>query len=450
MTEGSIPPEVPDATTDASAVAAPDTLGHRLWRMRTERHLTQHQLAGTQYTAAYVSSIETGRRQPSEAAIRYFADKLGVDADELRLGLPPNLPVTLELRLADARHAASIGELAGAEKEFNEVRRLAGAHGLAALEARAVVGIARIAMRTDVAAASRLADQADQLLADAPLNARVPVVMVKAECQRLSSDIRYGIYLVETTLDELERTGLADPDALVEMNGWLVQGYLDLGSRDRAAVAARTALALAVHAQDPFRLAKMHMLVARSLMAQRDGAGAERSLAKAHELFTQLDLRNDIGRCHWAMGYYHARQDKPADAERELRQALAVMDETADQLGWAGVVSELGDVLRKLGNRAEARELLGEAHRRLTQAQATSWGSEIDRCLGELDIDDGDLVGAEGHFRAAVAVAARSEQYSAVALAARLLGDTLSAMDRPDEARAAYREALVTLESALP
>ncbi|MEP6468204.1 MAG: hypothetical protein ABJC24_00375 [Chloroflexota bacterium] len=45
--------------------------------------MLQRELAGDQYTTAYVSAIEKGIAQPTIAAMTYFAERLGIDASDL-------------------------------------------------------------------------------------------------------------------------------------------------------------------------------------------------------------------------------------------------------------------------------------------------------------------------------------------------------------------------------
>lgn len=58
-------------------------LGKRLREVRTRMGMTQAEVAGDRYTHAYVSTIEAGRREPSNEALNYFAEQLGVGVEEL-------------------------------------------------------------------------------------------------------------------------------------------------------------------------------------------------------------------------------------------------------------------------------------------------------------------------------------------------------------------------------
>jgi transcriptional regulator with XRE-family HTH domain len=58
-------------------------LGRRLRDLRLAAGLTQAELAGDKFSHAYVSVLEAGRREPSRAALEYFAARLGVPVEKL-------------------------------------------------------------------------------------------------------------------------------------------------------------------------------------------------------------------------------------------------------------------------------------------------------------------------------------------------------------------------------
>src|SRR5215212_10130852 len=76
---------------DGRAARAEGTaeIGRRVLRLRTERGFTQRQLAEPAYTAAYVSTLESGKARPSEGALRHLAERLGVTYEELATGRSP-------------------------------------------------------------------------------------------------------------------------------------------------------------------------------------------------------------------------------------------------------------------------------------------------------------------------------------------------------------------------
>lgn len=63
-----------------------ETIAVRLRRLRVERGWSQRRLARAGYTAAYISRLESGERQPSVHVIRRLATELGVDPYYLETG----------------------------------------------------------------------------------------------------------------------------------------------------------------------------------------------------------------------------------------------------------------------------------------------------------------------------------------------------------------------------
>jgi transcriptional regulator with XRE-family HTH domain len=210
--------EVEGASDEGVAV-----VGTRLRRLRQARGLTQRQVGEPRYTHAYVSTVEAGRRRPSREALEHFASKLGVDADELITGRPPGLETTLRMRLHEAHVAISDGRFEGTERELQHIRRDARRHSLSGIEAKTeeLRGLwLQRSGRPDEALVRY--QRAEELLRDEPPAARVDAVDGKATCFSALGDVRYAIFLLESLLDEIERSGLSDPDAIARIHASLV------------------------------------------------------------------------------------------------------------------------------------------------------------------------------------------------------------------------------------
>lgn len=82
---------------------AEETLGQRIRRLRQERGLTLQQVAGEDFSRAFLHQVETGRSQPSTRVLRMIADRLGAPIDYLVDG---------SARLLDQEVAVERGRLA--------------------------------------------------------------------------------------------------------------------------------------------------------------------------------------------------------------------------------------------------------------------------------------------------------------------------------------------------
>ncbi|AZM57208.1 transcriptional regulator [Streptomyces sp. WAC 01529] len=434
----------------------PAEIGRRVQRLRGERGLTQRQLAEPAYTPAYVSTLESGKVRPSEAALRHLADRLGVSYEELATGRPAELAAELRLRLTDARRALATGAPEDAAALFRALHEEAVAHALAEEQAAALLGLGDCLLESGELTGARDCFAAvERLLADEPLPRRVPAIRGRATAHLLTGELRYACYLLESTLDELDAAGLHDPDALLLLYTASIAPYMDMGAHARAAHAAELALALAPRVSDPALVAGMHRGVARTLIAEGRIAEADASLAKAQELYRQLHIRTELAHCHWMRGYVHAQDGDLEQAESELRTARSILASKRAALFTEQVEVELADVLRRRGRAAEAEALLrplltngdetGDAGRGpgvLGAGRGAVHAGGAHRLLGLIAEERGDTEGAEEHYCAALSLLERSSAAGDLADLCRLLGDLLRRTGRVEAAMDAYRTGL--------
>lgn len=421
----------------------PEVVGRRVQRMRVERKLTQRQLAEPTYTPAYVSTLEAGRVRPSDEALRHIAGRLGVDFEELATGRPARLVTDLRLRLTEAQRALATGEAEEATRQYTALLAEAEEHGLAAEEATALLGLGECGIDAgDLDTARRCFERAERRLADAPLPARVPALRGRAVAHYLAGELRYAVYLLESTLDELNRGGLHDPDALLLLYASVIGPYMDMGAAARAAQAAEFALALAPRVGDPALVARMHRSVARTLLAEGRLAEADASLAKAAELYRQLQLRTELANCHWMRGYVYAQNGELERAEEELRQAQAMHSAQRAALYSSQVTVELADVLHRRGRSQEAAALLHGVLGDLSSERGAVHSAGAHRLLGIIAEDARDTEAAEEHYVRALSLLERAGAAGDLADLCRMLGDLLRRTGRVEAALDAYRTGL--------
>ncbi|MFC0600114.1 helix-turn-helix domain-containing protein [Streptomyces palmae] len=476
----------------------PEEIGRRVLRLRTQLGLTQRQLAEPAYTAAYVSTLEAGRVRPSEAALRHLAARLGTSYEELATGRSPQEATRLRARLTDARETLATGSAEDAAALFRELLTEAERLALPAERTEALLGLGDCALETgELTEARDRFEAAEALLADEPLPRRVPAIRGRAVAHLLAGELRYSCYLLERTIDELNASGLHDPDALLLLYTAVIGPYMDMGAHARAVHAAGIALALAPRVDDPALVAGMHRGVARTLIAEGRTAEADASLAKAQELYGQLRIRTDLAHCHWMRGYVCAQDGDLERAERELRTARTMLASKRAMLFTVQVEVELADVLRRRGRTTEAEALLrplltppamtpvaapadgkptavdgvpvaagapgaggdpapngvpaGGVPRagggaplsgRLSAERGAVHAGGAHRLLGLIAEERGDVEVAEEHYCAALSLLERTGAAGDLADLCRLLGDLLRREGRVEAALDAYRTGL--------
>ncbi|MGQ4384702.1 helix-turn-helix domain-containing protein [Streptomyces sp. SAS_270] len=421
----------------------PEVIGRRVQQLRTERGLTQKQLAEPAYTPAYISTVEAGRVRASEPALRHIAERLGVAYEELATGRPAHLATDLRLRLTDAQRTLATGEAEVAAEQYAALLAEADEHGLCAEQAAALLGLGECALETgDLETARQRFEESEQRLGDAPLPVRVPALRGRAVSHYLAGELRYSCYLFESTLDELNRTGLHDPDALLLLYTGVIAPYMDMGAHARAAQAAEFALALAPKAGDPALVARMHRSVARTMIAEGRIAEADISLAKAADLYRQLQLSTELANCHWMRGYLYAQNGELERAEGELRQAQAMHSARRAALYSSQVAVELADVLHRRDKSDEAAALLHDVLGDLSSERGAVHSAAAHRLLGIIAEDTRDTETAEEHYVRALSLLERAGAAGDLADLCRLLGDLLRRTGRVEAALDAYRTGL--------
>ncbi|MFI5828915.1 tetratricopeptide repeat protein [Streptomyces sp. NPDC051578] len=420
----------------------PDEIGRRVQRLRAERALTQRQLAEPVYTAAYISTLESGRVRPSEAALRFLADRLGTSYEELATGRPAHLATELRLALTDAQRALATGAADEAAVLFRRLLTDAEQLDLSPERAEALLGLGDCCLESgELADAISHFEEAERLLTHEPLPRRARAVRGRAVAHLLAGELRYACYLLESAIDELNASGLGDPDALVLLYAAAIGPYMDMGAHARAAHAAELALGLAAQVQDPALVAGMHRQVARTFLAEGRMADADASLAKAQAVYRQLRLRTDLAHCHWMRGYVQAQRGELEAAEAELRTARDMLAAKRAALYTAQVEVELADVLRRLGRHDEATGLLS-ALLELGEHHGAVHAGGAHRLLGLIAEERGDAEAAEEHYVRALALLERSGASGDLADLCRLLGDLLRRCGRTEAALDAYRTGL--------
>jgi transcriptional regulator with XRE-family HTH domain len=101
-----------------------ETLGQRIRKVRQARGMTLAQVAGGEFSRAFLNQVEMGRSQPSTRVLRVIATRLGTPIDYL-VGGSSRLE-DLERAVESARLALERGEVEKAKSILEEVRQAEG------------------------------------------------------------------------------------------------------------------------------------------------------------------------------------------------------------------------------------------------------------------------------------------------------------------------------------
>ena len=194
------------------------------------------------------------------------------------------------------------------------------------------------------------------------------------------------------------------------------------------------------------RRALVHYGIASVLDERRDFEQATTHLERVLENLDEEGKRTPL------YGYalkMLAREQGDVDAAAEyLRRALELFTAVDDVPQQAATLGEMGRLQIKRGGLDEAAATLSRATALLeAQYSSSTILGDLYASTADLDLRRGDLPAAEGHYRAALDLAALLSPGSAQeAVAANGLGDVLRQRGRAQDALALYRRAVEALE----
>ena len=377
-------------------------LAARLRDLRLQAGLTKTALARPRYTVSYVSQIEAGRRTPSRDALAFFARQLGVSPEYLTTGIPEGIEDQLRYRLEEARTELRQGHGKEAERVAGDVAARA-----AEYEISAVVTEGRLLMADALVHQGRLPlaiDAYEELLgseaSDLSDRDTARTVVGLARAYRMVGDLNYAAQVVESFLERSGR-GPLDPTLAAELQSVLVSIYFERGDIVRAERAAERALAAVASSGSLELRAKTYWTASRVLAERKRWKEALEFATRARHLMEELGDRESVARLHTAYAFICLEADPP-----KVQEAGGHLDRAEAFLAGEAASAELAYILEERGRIALLLDRLDEAldwaERAL--AEASPDGLETARCLF-------------------------------------LKGRALSGLERPVEARAAFRDA---------
>ena len=322
-------------------------IGARIRAARRRAGLTQQALAGSRYTKAYISALETGVAKPSMAALNYLAERLGMPASAFVSDSETVWSrLDADLRLASGDYAAALDayeDLLAAEPSRLE-------------KATILTGMSEALCRLD----------------------RGPeAVRPAAEATAL--------------FEELGR-----PAERAVAAFWLAGGHHAADNDDEARGLLRgvlDALRGGLPSEPDFTV---RVLIALAMVETEAGA-TETALAYLHEadgLAGELDLRRHATYLHsLAVGYRHA-----GDHEAAIRagmRSLTLFRQADAQLEAASIANSLAVAYLETGSTERAREMAAVSRQTLDRLGDQRLLAHLADTEARVALASGDLAGAE-------------------------------------------------------
>ncbi|MEW2128505.1 helix-turn-helix domain-containing protein [Streptomyces sp. NPDC087866] len=414
------------------------SFGRRLKKLRVAQGYSQTALAGEGMSTGYLSRLESGARQPTERAVGYLAQRLGIEPADFEDPAGGSLA-----------HALTLAASTGSDDALRTLHDALSAEGheLPVLRWQALWLLAQHRRLQGDHAAER--DHLERLvrLGD---DVGLPELQVRgltrlARCLRSLGEINEAADAA-VEADRIAREGRVGVDDHAAVLLALVSVRAEAGRIPDARAYADELTAL-VEGRTDALWAESMWTAAAVRMRQGDYAGAEGYLGQALERFAGtgdlvlwLRLRLAAGRLHL--------QKVPAEPEA-AETCVAAAEQAMAFVGTPGMRQELSalkaDLAFMTGRYGEARTLLGEL---AAEAPMMTYRDRIrlDILRNQLRVLAGDEAGVEG-LRA---LAQQAQQDANIDLAAeiwRILADALSQIQRPSTHSAPAGSTLVATQT---
>jgi tetratricopeptide (TPR) repeat protein len=420
-----------------------------VFALRKARGLSQSAVAGGRFSKEYLSQIERGKTRPSEEALEWLAERLGVEVAFLKTGVRGAERARVEALLTEAERLSEESRYAEALTVFGQVTGCEAMQTSRELQLRLLFGTSWAEIQNgEVDGALVLLRQAESLV-EGDFEQSELFLRRGIASYRLS-EIAEATGLLSGALAFAETSGLPCDSLRVEILGWRSRCYRRARDWPAAREDVERALELAEGIDDKRALANALSQVA--IVAEREGRliVARRCAERARALYDELDdqanvarLLNDLGvlnlqlaRSEDAVGLFersyrvalvegndanaalalgslaeaHLRAGDHQTAEMEARRALELFAGRIDFLHAIGAAQlTLGRALLELDRTNDAQEMLLAADKSFEQLSSVSHQAAAWVAQGDLAERRGDPGEAARLYRRA-AEALRSTQ----------------------------------------
>jgi tetratricopeptide (TPR) repeat protein len=383
----------------------PTTLGQRVRQARVARGLTQSELADSRFSKQYVSQIERDQLRPTDATLRWLADRLEVDPQFLATGVDGRELERIESAVARAEAALESHDYAETITLLAGVTESVLTEAAPDLELRALLAESWARMYIgEMREALPLLTRARELVEDPVFSDvdRAEVLFRLGCCRYRLASVATALALFNEALDLAERSGIPCDRLRSRIFGWRSRCYRRQRDWEAAREDVERALELAEALDDRRATADAYFLGA--LVSERRGQWvAARSYAeRAKVLYEEIDDRANTGKLLTTLGGLTFLLGKPDESIPLFKQAFAVALEVGSDADAAQAVSSLAQVHLRTGQLELAEQQAGHALELL--ADRVDFIDEIGNAqlvLGRSLLEQGRLEEAEEKFRAA-------------------------------------------------
>lgn len=418
------------------------TIADRVREARLAAGISQTALAGNAFSPSYISLIEAGHREPTDAALAVLAERLGTTLEYLRHGDDGPNEARTRLEIDYARLDLSQGDADSARQRLERLDLDVVSPGarLAALTALARVHEAAGNLEESVAVL-------EPLLADARRQAHhlqaAELAMILVANYLEAGDLHRSVEVGERTVTDLEDAGLAGTDEHLRLAATVLWAYVERGDLLFATHRVAELIEVAERVGSARGRGSVYWNAAVVAEQRRDYVVAQQYTERALALLSEGESGRDLPRLRVNYAWLLLRSDPPEPhaALEQIERAMPGLAALGTEVELAHVDVERSRAHLLLGDEAAAESFARAAITRLGEAP------RLEKAIAQLSL--GDALRAQGREAEAATVYGAAADLLGMMSASRQsaaawrdLGDRYASQGDTASAAAAYDRAL--------
>lgn len=419
-------------------------LGSKIRDARKALNMTQRDLAGERFSAAFISQIERDIITPSLASLKIIADRLG-------------RPVSffLESDLRDRQNEVDLltnlgkvftarGDLAQAAENLQRARSVAAEIRDDLRQAQAIKHMAVVEFYSGAydAALEHFQEALALFQGEGHLEEVAACDFSLGSVWHFKNDYAQAIEHYLAALDLINKLGLRDTPFKIKILGNLGNAFCRAGDYEQGILYHEEALRLSADVNDFLQMGHNYMSLS---LVYRDDGQLERALdcsQKGMEIFESLENFRFIATLHVNIGIIHADKDQWEVAAQHFREAIRISQRVNSPRNQAYALTELAKYYRHKKDAARALDCCRQSLELISPEGDDLEAARIHQVMGLIARDSNDLAAAVKECELAASLIEKTNSMQELANIMHDLGDLQMQAGDKERALEYYQRAL--------
>lgn len=419
-------------------------LGSKIRDTRKALTMTQKDLAGEHFSAAFISQVERDIITPSLASLQIIADRLGRPVSFFLESDLRDRQNEIDLLINLGKVFTARGDLAQATDNLQRARAVAGEIRDGARQAQAIKHTAVVEFYSGAydAALEHFQEALALFQSESHLDEVAACAFSLGSVCHFKNDYAQAIEHYLSALDLINKLDLHDTPFKIKILGNLGNAFCRVGDYEQGILYHEAALRLSSDVNDFLQMGHNYMSLS---LVYRDNGQLERALEcsqKGMEIFESLENFRFIATLHVNIGVIHADKNQWEAAAQQFREAIRISQRINSRRNQAYALTELAKYYRHKQDPAKAIDCCRQSLELIATEGDDLEAARIHQVMGLIARDSNDLVVALRECELAASLIERTDSPHELANIMHDLGDLQMQIGDKERALEYYQRAL--------